>query len=221
MRVAEMLTGRCPQLRQVALLMAAAALLCAPAIAGAQGLSDRFAADPDAGQAALALARRAFDTWCLQRQRIPPPVELPSLLRERSGVYVSAILGDAPRCCMGTLYPTRPTLAEEIINAAVAAAGMDLRFPPITPPELTQVRLIVSVVDPPERLADPRALDPATEGVAVRCASGWGVSLPGETPHRELLVEWARIRAGAVEGEPVELYRVIAYRVIEPQTVSH
>ena len=206
MRVAEMLTGRCPQLRQVALLMAAAALLCAPAIAGAQGLSDRFAADPDAGQAALALARRAFDTWCLQRQRIPPPVELPSLLRERSGVYVSAILGDAPRCCMGTLYPTRPTLAEEIINAAVAAAGMDLRFPPITPPE---------------RLEDPRALDPATEGVAVRCARGWGVSLPGETPHRELLVEWARIRAGAVEGEPVELYRVIAYRVIEPQTVSH
>lgn len=202
-------------MRRAAWLGVLAALLTAAPLY-ADDLLSALRADPEAQQAALTLARSALDAWCLRRERIAVPNDLPPLLQERSGAFVSAILGDAPRCCMGSLYPTKRTLAEEIIGAAVAAAGMDLRFPPLTPDLLVQLRVIVSVVDPPELTDDPMALDPMADGVAVRSALRWGVSLPGETPHQELMIKWARIRAGAAEDEPVEYYRVRAVRVMEP-----
>ena len=185
--------------------------------AGADRLVREFETDREgAGAEALALARNALNAWCLRHERIQPPADLPPLLGRRSGVFVSAIAGDAPRCCMGSLYPTRQTLAQEIIAAAVAAAGMDVRFPPIRPDELARLRVVVSIVDPPEPIIAPAHLDPAAEGLAVRSASRWGVVLPGETPHRELMVKWARIRAGAGDQERVAHFRLRAFRAIEP-----
>jgi AMMECR1 domain-containing protein len=199
----------------VALAVATGAAVSAAA--GSEGLVAEFRADREgAGAAALALARSALDAWCLRHQRLQPPADLPPLLRKRSGVFVSAILGDAPRCCMGSLYPTRATLAEEIVAAAIAAAGMDLRFPPLRPEELGRLRVVVSVVNPPEPLPDASGLDPVRDGLAVRSATRWGVVLPGETPHRDLMLRWARIRAGAADDEPVEHFRLSAHRILEP-----
>jgi len=197
--------------------LVAIVLLAIPVSACADGLLARFEADPAAAQAALDLGRRALDAWVLRHERVTPPDDLPELLGERSGVFVSAILGDAPRCCMGSLYPTRPTVAEEIVRAARAAAGMDLRFPPITPDELPRLRLIVSIVAEPEPIADPATLDPLSDGLAVRGPRRWGVVLPGETPRHELMEPWARIRAGVTESDPVAYYRVRAFRILEPQ----
>ncbi len=77
-------------------------------------------ADPATQTQILALARRAFDAYALRREVIDPPLILPDLLRERFAVFVSAQRSGAPRCCMGTLYPTQPDAAEEIIASAVA-----------------------------------------------------------------------------------------------------
>lgn len=180
-------------------------------------LLEQFEQDQSgAGAFAVSLARRAFEAYTLHRQRIPTPDDLPPLLRQRSGVFVSAVQGDAPRCCMGSLYPTQPTLADEIIQAAVAAAGLDSRKPPVQPGELTDLQLIVSIVAPPEAITDPHGLDPAVEGLVARGDEGTGVVLPGETPHLELAIKWAKIRAGVEPGEPVEYFRIRAYRIVEP-----
>ena len=179
-------------------------------------LVDGFAADQSGASAsALSLARRAFDTYTLHRERIPTPDDLPELLRERSGAFVSAVKGDAPRCCMGSLYPTQPTLADEIIQAAVAAAGLDARKPPVEPQELSRLQLIVSIVAPPESITDPRSIDPVTQGLAARGRERTGVVLPGETPHLNLAIKWARVRAGAAPDEPVEYFRIRAFRIAE------
>ncbi len=170
-----------------------------------------------AAERTLVLARRAFDAYVLRRERIAVPEDLPLLLRERSGVFVSAVGNGAPRCCMGSLYPTCPTLAQEIISAAVAAAGLDIRRSPIRPDELARLQLIVSIVAPPEAIADPHSLDPVTEGLAVRTAIRTGVVLPGETWQRARMIKWARIRAGAKPEEAVDYFRVRAFRVAEPQ----
>lgn len=201
------------------IVLAVVGLMALPAN-GDESVAERFAADPVAAQAALALARETVDAWVLRHERTPIPEDLPPLLSERAGVFVSAILGDAPRCCMGALYPTKPTLAEQIVEAARAAAGMDLRFPPVTPEELPSLRVIVSVLEPPEPIPHARGLDPAREGLAVRGAKGWGVVLPRETPRVELIEPWARIRAGATFDEPVDYYRVRAFRVVEPKRES-
>lgn len=201
------------------------ALVCVALLAcvAAPGLADpevlaAFAEDRDGlREAALLLAREAFDTYCLDRERIAPPTDLPPVFRLRSGVFVSASLNGAPRCCMGALYPTRQTLAEEIIAAAVAAAGLDYRFPPLRPEELDRVRLIVSVVGPPQAIGDVSEIDPATEGLVARRGDKIGVVLPGETRHLERAVRWARVRAGVPpEAEP-DYYRLQAVRMMEPK----
>lgn len=186
--------------------------------AHADDLLARLAADPAAAHALLDLARAAFDAYVLRHERLAPPEDLPPLLRERAGVFVSAILGDAPRCCTGSVYPTRVTIAEETVLAARRAAGLDLRFPPITPAELPRLRLIVSIIAPLEPIASAARLDPLTEGLAVRGPERWGVVLPGETPRAELPEPWARIRAGVGESDPVDYYRVRAFRILEPPT---
>ena len=193
-----------------------AGFLASSARASADDILTAFATDRGgAAQAALSLARDAFDAYALRRELISVPADLPPLLRERSGVFVSAILGGAPRCCMGSLYPTRPTLADEIIAAAVAAAGIDARRAPIEPDELERLRLVVSIVAPPESISDPRKLDPVREGLAIRSRKRTGVVLPGETAHLDRMLEWARTRAAAEPAEPVDYFRIRAFRIAE------
>jgi len=207
--------------RLIACSLAASTLLALPARAddrpaSADDLLARFDTDPAAAQAMLDLARAAFDAYVLRHERVTPPDDLPPLLSERSAAFVSAILGDAPRCCMGSVHPTRPTIAAEVVHAARMAAGLDARFPPITPAELPRLRLIVSVLAPPEPIASPAGLDPLVEGLAVRGPRRWGVVLPAETPRAELMEPWARVRAGVGESDRVDYYRVRAFRILEP-----
>jgi AMMECR1 domain-containing protein len=201
--------------------VAAVAIALALAPASGEDLLRAFADDRDGvGAAALSLARSAFDAYVLHRERIPVPGKLPVLLRERSAVFVSAERDGAPRCCMGSLYSTHPTLAEEIITAAVAAAGVDARREPVQPQELTQLRLIVSIIAPPESIDDPAKIDPVREGIAARSRTRTGVVLPGETPHLERAIKWARIRAAAEPNEVVDYFRIRAFRIAEPKPVE-
>jgi AMMECR1 domain-containing protein len=142
--------------------------------------------DPSAQRYVLALARRAFDAYATSRCVIDPPAPLPAFLRRRSGVFISTMRGSAPRTCMGTLYPMQPNLAEEIIENAVASAGRDRRFRPVRIDELPRLTLIVSIVGPPRPISmgEAQALDPARDGLVVKCGDRYGVVLSGEPPHR-------------------------------------
>src|SRR5579871_160890 len=174
-------------------------------------------ADSDTRTAALTLARQAFDAYALHRETIEPPAKLPALLTRRTGVFVSAMRNGAPRCCMGSLYPTEPNTAREIIASAIAAAGRDHRFPPIRPRELKTLTLIVSMVGTPHAL-DARALstiDPKRDGLAVKYGDRYGVTLSGETDDVGRMVQWARIRAGAGPKSQIQLFRLEDVRFLE------
>src|SRR5579884_744523 len=103
---------------------------------------------------ALALARRAFDTYVVRHEVIATPTDLPPLLRVRAAVFVRCQRRGAPVCCMGNLCPMAPCLAQEIIANAVAAAGPDRRFAPVKPADLGRTTLIVSIVEPPESISE-------------------------------------------------------------------
>jgi AMMECR1 domain-containing protein len=182
--------------------------------------SDRWQlSDAAAQRYVLALARRAFDTYAISRRVIEPPSPVPPFLRQRSGVFISAMRGGAPRTCMGTLYPMQPNLAEEIIENAAASAGRDRRFRPVRMQELPELVLIVSIVGTPRAISAEEAgtLDPARDGLVVKCGDRYGVVLSGETPHRENMLNWGRIRAGAGPHSPVELFRIHDLRFMESQ----
>ena len=120
---------------------------------------------------------------------------------------------------MGTLYPTQPNLAEEIIENAAASAGRDRRFQPVKIAELSQLNLIVSIVDTPHPISESEAgrLDPAQDGLVVKCGDRYGVVLSGETPYPQNLLAWGRVRAGAGPNAPVELFRIHDLRFMESQ----
>jgi len=195
------------------LLAALPRAACAQAPAG-----DARWADPAAQKAALTLARWAFDAYAQRREVLDPPHPLPALFREPAAVFVSAMRADgSPRCCMGSLYPTQPDAAEEIIASAVAAAGHDRRFPALRPAELSRLTLIVSFVARPRPISADEAghLDPVREGLAVQNGDRWGVVLSGETARRENLPRWGRIRAGAGPNDRVQWFAIRDVRMKE------
>jgi AmmeMemoRadiSam system protein A len=96
---------------------------------------------------------------------------------ERAGAFVSLHRGGMLRGCIGTIAPTRKSLAEEVAANAIQAATEDPRFSPLSPGELADLDVKVDVLHPPESctIAD---LDPKNFGVIVTHGYRRGLLLP-------------------------------------------
>ncbi len=93
------------------------------------------------------LARRAVEAWVIDQRVIAADLPADAGQPERAGLFVSLHRGDGSlRGCLGTLGPTRPTLAAEIIGNAVNAASRDPRFWPVRPDELPGLHISVDVL---------------------------------------------------------------------------
>jgi len=130
-------------------------------------------------------------------------------MQGRAGVFVSIHKGEELRGCIGTIGPTEPNIALEIVQNAVSAATRDPRFPPVTPAELSRLNYKVDVLTDPEPIKSTDELDPKRYGVIVE--AGWrrGLLLPDleGVDSVEYQIEICRAKAGIGENEPVKLYR--------------
>jgi AmmeMemoRadiSam system protein A len=133
------------------------------------------ALSPAERAALLGLARGAV----LAHLGVAPAPALPSAgrLAEPRGAFVTLHVGDELRGCIGSLRPLG-TLAETVAKMAVAAASEDPRFRPLVAADVAELRVAVSALAPPARLADPRAVEVGRHGLVVR--RGWhrGALLP-------------------------------------------
>jgi uncharacterized protein len=137
------------------------------------------------GTLAVALARRAVAEAAGARSRAQVLRALPPLFDEPRGVFVTLKSGpgDRLRGCIGYPRPILP-LGTAIVQAAVAAAVQDPRFPPVHAGEVDDLRVEVSVLTPPEAIAagDPGALVGAIEvgrdGLIVDAPRASGLLLP-------------------------------------------
>ena len=123
----------------------------------------------------------------------------------------------ALRGCIGTIVPTQPTLAREIILNAISAATADARFPPVRLQELPALWFEVDLLSRLERVSGPAELDPDRYGVVVIAEPSKGVLLPGiegvRTPEQQ--VDIARDKARIPADAPVSLYRFTVTRFRE------
>ncbi|MFW9967257.1 MAG: TIGR00296 family protein [Candidatus Thorarchaeota archaeon] len=107
------------------------------------------------GTLLVKLARQAVDEYILDNSKPSPPDDAPPKLWQKSGVFVTLnLLEDEHvrlRGCIGRPYPTQP-LIEATIDSAVDAAVHDYRFEPMSPAELDQVIVDLSVLTPPQKL---------------------------------------------------------------------
>ncbi len=128
----------------------------------------------DERQLLLRIARDALERAV--RGEALPELDLPSLppaLREAGASFVTLTVAGNLRGCIGTLEAYQP-LALDVREHAIAAALEDPRFPPVRPAELSQIRVEVSRLTPPRRLAYKDADDllsklrPHVDGVVLR-----------------------------------------------------
>ena len=156
------------------------------------------------------LAWQSAELWVRERRVLDVPGGLPeALTQRRAGAFVSIHKQGRLRGCIGTIAPTRDSLAEEIIHNAISAASRDPRFDPIRPDELPWLEINVDVLGEPEDIASEDELDVKRYGVIVRKGNRRGLLLPDlegvDTVRQQ--VDIARQKAGIGPKEKVELQR--------------
>ena len=156
------------------------------------------------------LARESVESYVLRRQVMKIPEDLPQeLLNRKAGAFVSIHKQGRLRGCIGTIAPTRASLAEEIIHNAVSAAVHDPRFDPIQPEELKWLEISVDVLGEPESISSEDELDIKRYGVIVTQGQRRGLLLPDldgvDTVAQQVAI--ARRKAGIGPKEKVSLQR--------------
>ena len=158
-----------------------------------------------------ALAREAVEKFVLDGEAIDAPDDASEFLRASGSCFVSIKTrqGDL-RGCIGTVEPTKETLADEIVMNAISAATRDPRFSPVEPAELPDLVYSVDVLAAPES-AEIADLDPSIYGVIVEDETGYrrGLLLPAiqgvDTVAQQ--VEIAARKAGITPGPKLRLWR--------------
>lgn len=132
-------------------------------------------------QALLDLARRSVEAQVKGGLRIsPPPLDL-----EASGAFVTIKRRGQLRGCLGTLE-NRRGLAAEVVRCAADSASEDPRFPPVSPDELPEIAIEISVLGPLEKIdpSDANSFTIGTHGLVVEQGNRRGLLLP------QVATEW-------------------------------
>ncbi|MBC8101333.1 MAG: AMMECR1 domain-containing protein [Cytophagales bacterium] len=163
------------------------------------------------GRALIAIARAAVVeevTGVPEDSRPLPPRETTP-----QGIFVTVERKGTVIGCRGGLGIRGRTLQEEITRAARAAAGHDPRYRPMTPADLRDFKVTVTLVDSLEPLAagQIRTLSPG-EGLVLTAGTRTGVVLPWEGKEPIVRLRWAYRKAGIAPGSPCTLRRMIARR---------
>jgi len=143
------------------------------------------------GEFLVRIARKAVEKYLQSNEMIRPPPETSKKLWRKYGVFVTIekmreINGRVHkelRGCIGFPLPIKP-LIEAAIEAAIAAAVEDPRFPPLQLSELNDVVFEVSILTPPSELKPdspkdfPKLIKVGRDGLIVEYGFYRGLLLP-------------------------------------------
>ena len=162
------------------------------------------------------LARKAIKSFVIQGRESVPDSIIDGVPHKRAGVFVSIHNASGElRGCIGTILPSRASMAEEIILNAVRACSRDSRFRPVQADELDALKIKVDVLSEPESIDSPDDLDPHKYGVIVSTSDGRrGLLLPSleGVDAVDTQIEICRRKGGIRPNEPVTLQRFTVER---------
>jgi len=158
----------------------------------------------------VSLARASVEHFINKNKALKLPSNLPSeLLETKAGVFVTLKKEGNLRGCIGTIFPTKNSVAEEIINNAISAATHDYRFDRVEPEELNLLEYSVDVLGAPEPVNSTEDLDPERFGVIVSIGNRRGLLLPAlsgvDTVEKQIKI--ALQKAGIRESEDYSIER--------------
>lgn len=132
---------------------------------------------PNSQKRLMVLSRQTLESFVCGTVRQADSMEDPYLLTPDYGAFVSLHKEEELRGCIGTCFPTRP-LYETVIEMTEAAASRDHRVSPISPNELAEIRIAISVLSPLQLVQDPLSLEVGKHGLHVASGEKRGVLLP-------------------------------------------
>ncbi len=142
------------------------------------GRSEPPSADLARERVLLEAARDAIEAAVLGRAAKRSHEESLAALQQPGASFVTLRKADGSlRGCIGELEAQRP-LIESIRYCAVGAALRDPRFPPVSPDELRELLLGISVLTPARLIAGPHEIEIGTHGVLIERGHHRGVLLP-------------------------------------------
>ncbi len=124
----------------------------------------------------LAIARASVDAF-VKTGKAPAVDEKDARLLEEEGAFVTLKKQGSLRGCIGNIIGQGP-LFMTVRDMAVAAASEDPRFSPVSPAELKDVDVEVSVLSKPRAVKNAGEIIMGTHGVIVRRGARGGVFLP-------------------------------------------
>lgn len=165
----------------------------------------------------IKLAKKSLEHYVRTGKFLMKDIEIPEeLLEEQAGCFVSLKKNGQLRGCIGTIAPTKDSLAEEIIVNAVSAGVYDSRFYKVVPEELEDLSYSVDVLKPAEPISDISQLDTEKYGVIVTSGMRRGLLLPNleGIDSVEQQVGIALMKAGIAPEEPytMERFEVIRHQ---------
>jgi AmmeMemoRadiSam system protein A len=107
-----------------------------------------------------------------------------AVLMEPRGAFVSLHNHGELRGCIGHIEANQP-LGTVVPRCAVAAGTTDPRFPPITPTELAQLDIEISLLGPLESIDGPGDIEVGRHGLVVEMGWQRGLLLP------QVAIEWS------------------------------
>lgn len=124
----------------------------------------------------LDLARRTIVQYLTDGKKVPLP-EAKGMLLEQCGAFVTLHKKGELRGCIGNMVGRGP-LIETIREMAIAAATQDPRFHKVSPKELAEIDIEISVLSPMRRIKDVSEIKVGTHGILMRRGMYQGVLLP-------------------------------------------
>ena len=158
----------------------------------------------------IRLARQSLESFVVSHKKMRVPKELSEdILNNQAGVFVSIYKEGQLRGCIGTIIPTKDSLASEIIANAISAGIEDPRFSPIEEKELKDLEYHVDVLGKTQPVQTINQLDPHKYGVIVKSGRKRGLLLPDldgiDTIEEQISI--ARKKAGISDYETITMER--------------
>ena len=173
----------------------------------------------DGGDEYVALARETIDAFVAHGKKIDAPEGLPEdMTTRRAGVFVSLKEHGNLRGCIGTISPTCPTIAEEIIQNAISACSSDPRFDPVTVDELDSLDVSVDVLSDAEPITSKAELDVKRYGVIVTKGFRRGLLLPNlegvDTVDEQIAITLRKAGISSVSDYQMERFEVVRHEIL-------
>jgi len=181
--------------------------------------SPDFSLSPEEKTELLRLARSAINQFIREKKIINYRTENPNFLAKK-GAFVTLKRKGFLRGCIGYIEPVAP-LYQTVIQTSVYAACRDQRFPPVSPEELDDLEIEISVLSPLKKIHDPSLIRVGKHGLVISKGNKKGLLLP-QVPvennwSRETFLQQGCLKAGLPpntwkSGADIYIFEAIIFR---------